>query len=282
MDIETLPEVDRLFLIERHLISPDLLKNASNASVLLKKDETISIMINEEDHIRMQSIQHGLDLDEAYAIASDIDSELGSKLKYSFDPQLGYLTACPTNLGTGMRASVMLHLPALKLVNGLANVFSAFSKVGFTVRGIYGEGTEALGDMYQISNRTSLGLKAEDLLQNVKRAANKIIDSEKLARENLIKNQKNEIEDRIFRSYATLKYARMLNSKEFMGLISDLKLGIYLGLLNDNDNNTADKLIIDMQPAGISKRLNKDVNPEQRDLTRAKIVRQTLNKHITE
>lgn len=282
ININTLPDVDRLLLIERHLISPDLIKNADKSAVLLKRDETISIMINEEDHIRMQCMLDGFQLDEALEISNTLDEQISNKVKYAYDSQLGYITSCPTNIGTGLRASIMLHLPALKITNSLANVFSALNKVGLTVRGIYGEGTEALGDLYQLSNRITLGQLDIDLMQNVKRAAQKIIESEQLARENVLRDQRIIVEDKIFRAFATLKYARRLSTNDFMQLISDLKLGISLGLLKDNGEKTADKLLVSVQPAGITKRLNQETNSEQRDITRAEIVRNSITNYITE
>ena len=280
IDIQSLPNVDRLLFIERHLISPDLLKQPEKSAVMLKKDQTVSLMINEEDHIRLQCMLDGLRLDEVYALAEGIGKYLESQLKLARDKSLGYLTACPTNLGTGLRASVMLHLPALKHTNKLGGVFSALNKVGLTVRGIYGEGTEALGDMYQLSNRIALGQSEQELISSVTRAAQKTIENETKVRENLLRNDNIAVSDRIYRAYATLRYARILNSNDFMNMISDVKLGLSLGLLKDRSHATIDKLMINVQPAGVMKRMNEEAGAQRRDIKRAEIVRDCITNHI--
>lgn len=282
IQIKTIPDIEKLMLVERHLISMDLVKNAEKSAVILKKDETLSIMINEEDHIRLCSLIDGLQLNKASETADEIDKFLASSFKYAYQKQYGFLTACPTNLGTGLRASVMLHLPALKLTNALDSVIHAMTKVGLTVRGLYGEGSEALGDMYQLSNQITLGHTTKEIIKAVNAMVNKIIDNELKARQLFYDKKSIQLEDRIFRSYAYLLYARTISTAECMKLISDLKMGVSLGIFKESNENVLNKLIIEIQPASISLLAGRDSDNEQRDAKRAQYVRKIISDNVKE
>ncbi|MTK10974.1 MAG: protein arginine kinase [Clostridiaceae bacterium] len=266
--------------LERHLISKNLINNSDKAAFIIDKNETISVMINEEDHIRIQCITSSLNLEEAYDLSNKIDNLLEEKLSYAFDEKLGYITSCPTNIGTGLRASVMIHLPTLSLNNKMNGVINAVSQVGMTVRGLYGEGSKAYGNIYQISNQVTLGLSEEEIISNLEAVVKQIINEENLLREDLIKNYKYEIEDRIYRALGMLKSAVLLNSNECIKLLSDVRLGVEMGIIKDVDNVILNNLLVDTQPASIQqihkeKLLNKEI-----ELNRANLVKGRLAKVI--
>jgi protein arginine kinase len=274
--LRDLSPVDRLSMVERHLISPGLLDNYERAAVLLNSDSTISIMINEEDHIRLQVIYPGLQLKEAYDLANKVDDLIEEKVDYAFDQKLGYLTACPTNIGTGIRASVMIHLPALSMTGSINGVLNAVAQVGLTIRGIYGEGSNAQGNVFQVSNQVTLGLSEEEIISNLAAVTKQIIDMEKSAREGLLKANRIQLEDNSWRSLAILRNARVLTSSECLNLISNVRLGIELGIINDMDSIVLNELMINTQPATLSKREGEELTPELRDVYRAQYVREKL------
>lgn len=270
--------LDRKFLVERHLISKEHEDAQHQRGVAISEDESVAVMVNEEDHIRLQVLQSGFQLQEAWRICNRIDDALEQRLDYSFSPQLGYLTACPTNVGTGMRVSVMLHLPALVITRHIEKVFQAVAKINLAVRGLYGEGTEASGHFYQISNQVTLGRTEEDIVRNVEQVIPTIVGYEHRARQTLLANDRKRLEDRIWRAYGLLKYAQLLPSDEAMMMMSFLRMGVHLGLLKDLTMRTVNELFVFTQPAHLQKATGKLLEPAERDIRRAEFVRARLQK----
>jgi Arginine kinase len=274
--LRDLSPVDRLSMVERHLISPGLLDNYERAAVLLNSDSTISIMINEEDHIRLQVIYPGLQLKEAYDLANRVDDLIEEKVDYAFDQKLGYLTACPTNIGTGIRASIMIHLPALSITGNINGVLNAVAQVGLTIRGIYGEGSDVQGNIFQISNQITLGLSEEEIISNLMAVTKQIIDKEKAARNRLMETNRIQIEDNAWRSLGILKNARVLSSRECLNLVSNVRLGAELGIISGIDTVTLNELTVNTQPATLMKIEGSELDSELRDIKRAQYVREKL------
>ncbi len=272
-DLDTLSEQSKVSLAEEHLISPQML-DGNGKSVLINKDKTMSIMLMEEDHIRLQVIKAGLALDEAYDTADKIDDVIEESLNFAFDEKFGYLTACPTNAGTGLRASVMMHLPALTMTQNIGKVIHASTGLGIEVRGLYGEGTKAYGNLYQISNRTTMGLTEKEILEKLKGVVNQIIDMEEKARKLLTDNQKTATEDKIFRSYGILKHARSISSSEARELLSNVMLGTETGILQTNGNLSPLECMIKSAPSLING--GKELSPEERDVVRAEFIRNNI------
>ena len=272
-ELKTLTRSQIVSLAERHLISPEFASNSDARALLMSDNEDISIMLCEEDHIRIQVMKSGLALKEAYELADKIDTEINQSLKYAFDEKLGYLTQCPANLGTGMRASVMLHLPALTAKGQIGSLASTVSRLGLTIRGAYGEGMSAMGDLYQLSNQVSLGISEKSAIDNLKTITLQLAAQERAAREETSKSI--ETEDAVFRAYGILKSARILSTKEFMSLISKVRLGAVLGMIK-TDLKTINELMVSMQPATINAFVGKTLSLEERDVERAKIVRERL------
>jgi len=267
---------NRAFL-EKHLISSKLLINGKKAAFILDKDETTSIMINEEDHLRLQCITSGFNLTEAYSEADKYDNLLEENIEFAFDEKLGYLTACPTNLGTGLRASVMIHLPALSSTNEMNEVLNALTQVGMTIRGLYGEGSKAEGCLYQISNQITLGLTEMDILNNINAVVDQVIRREQISREQILKNHSYELEDKIFRALGILKSAVILSSKEGLNLLSNVRLGVEMEILKDIEISKINELSIEMEPANLQLKNSKKLSERERDIFRAKLVREKLN-----
>lgn len=274
--IDSLSPMDRQVLVERHLVSPQYVQEPSNRGVLISADETISVMANEEDHLRIQTIVAGLQLRDALSLASRVDDMLESSLDYDYSDRLGYITACPTNVGTGMRASVMLHLPALALANRLQGVLQAVSRVGFAVRGLYGEGTESFGNIVQLSNQVTLGCTEEEIADNLTSMTRQLIEQERSTREALRRDLKAQLEDKVHRAYGILANARILSSHETMGLLSDMKLGIDLGMLSGLDPSVFAELLILTRPAHLQKFIGTELAADDRDVRRADLVRERL------
>jgi len=269
-------EVDRLFLVERYLMSREHMTAVEHKGLVVEDKEIVSAMINEEDHLRLQVLQSGFDLMEAWRITDDIDTDLARHIEFDFSNRFGYLTSCPTNTGTGLRASVMLHLSALVLDGQIDNVFDAISKLGLTMRGFYGEGTEALGDFFQISNQVALGHSEMDILDNLERIINRIITREEKTREKLLARRKEEIADRVHRAQATLKSARIITSYETISLMSDIRLGVNLGILKGLDGPGINEIILLAQPGHLQKILGGAIAPHERDIKRADLIREKL------
>lgn len=276
-ELGTLSVLDRQFLRERHLISYELAESARGSAVVIGDRELVSIMINEEDHLRLQAIESGLQLIDTYRLISKIESELSLKLKFAFSPQKGYLTACPTNVGTGMRASVMLHLPALVLTKQIGKVLQAITKLGLVARGLYGEGTEPLGNYFQISNQVTLGQSEEEIIGNIERVIKQIISHEENSRKVFLsKDRRKLLEDKIFRAYGLLQNVRIIASAEAINLLSALRLGVDLEIVQDVTRQTLNRLLIVTQPAHLQKLQGKKLTPAQRDVQRADLIREEI------
>ena len=274
--LQDLSALDRQVLVERHLISREHAAKGVGSAVVINRRQTLSIMINEEDHLRMQSIRSGLQLKQAFKLVDKIDSALESKLEFAYDPRLGYLTACPTNVGTGMRASAMLHLPGLVLSELISQVIQAVSKIGLAVRGLYGEGTEAMGNLFQISNQTTLGEREDDIINRLSKVIETIIEKEHDARQVLLQKKPNTLSDQIGRAYGVLTYAHAMASKEALNLLSIIKLGVDLGAFPEERRFSIDELFIETQPAHLQKTSQQKLNAEERDHLRAQIIRERL------
>lgn len=274
INLSDLDELMKNSLVEKRVISRDLLE-MKETGILLNDTEDISIMINEEDHLRIQVMKPGFNLDEALSDAIKVDEKISSKINYAYNDKYGFLTACPTNLGTGLRASVMLHLPALRLTGKIEKVLEVVNKVNLNVRGVYGEGTEAIGDLYQVSNKISLGVTEEEIVENVKLIVQKLIEQERKAREYL-KNQGETFEDKISRTYGNLVYARKMTYSECAKIISIVRLGISMGIITEIDNKKLNKISILTKPATLQKYLKKELSAEERDIERAKVIKQII------
>jgi protein arginine kinase len=268
-NISSLTPVFRQVLVEKHLISPLLAKENRFSALLFREDEIVSIMVNEEDHFRIQCLLPGLQLKKAWQEVSRYDDFLESQVDYAFHEERGYLTACPTNVGTGMRASVMLHLPALVITQQIKRIFSAINQVGLAVRGLYGEGTEMIGNLLQLSNQVTLGQSEEEIWQNLYGVTRQLINQEKKAREHLLNEGRERLADRAGRAFGVLKYARMVDSQETMKLLSDVRLGVDLGLLKGVSLKVLNELIILSQPGCLQYLKGSALNPYERDLERA-------------
>lgn len=268
--------VDKQLLVERHLVSRELIGSKEGRAAAISSDETVSIMINEEDHLRIQVLLSGFTLDECWIRTGEIDNSLEKKLNIAFSAKLGYLTACPTNTGTGMRASVMLHLPALVLTKQINRVVQAIVKLGLTVRGLFGEGTEASGNFFQISNQVSLGRSEEEIIDNIQRIINQVLEYEQNARQALIKKNKSNLEDQVWRSYGILKNAHIISSSETIELLSNVRLGFDLGLIKGLAREMINELFILTQPAHLQKLEAKTLTAHQRDVKRAELIRERI------
>ena len=274
LEMRTLARFEAASMAERHIISPEFASDLDGRALMLSPEEDISIMLNEEDHIRLQVMKSGFALDEAYQVANEIDDVLGARFNFAFDERIGFLTQCPTNLGTGMRASVMLHLPALTLSGQIHKLINTVSKLGLTFRGAFGEGTNAVGDMYQLSNQITLGISEEFAIKNLKAITLQLCAQERTAREEMLKDVSTE--DRIFRAYGLLKWARLLSTKELMENLSFVRLGSVTGKINI-PIETVNELMVSMQPATINARAGQKLPTQERDAVRANEVRNKLN-----
>lgn len=271
--LSELDSVDKQFLVERHLMSREHASKPDSKAIVIDAEEIISIMINEEDHLRMQVMKSGFDLLESWEIMNRIDDCLSKELNYAFSPELGYLTACPTNTGTAMRGSVMLHLPALVMVRTIEKVLAAISKLSFTTRGLYGEGTQAIGNFFQISNQVSLGHNEDEIISNINGLIRQIIEHEEQARSILLKQQQAFLEDRVWRAYGTLKNAFIISSQETTELLSMVRLGLDLDIIKEIDRRAINELFILIQPAHLQKLEGKKLSSQERDEKRAQIIR---------
>lgn len=274
--LSDLDELMQNSLIEKHVISRDIL-NVESAGILLNADEDVCVMINEEDHVRIQAMNPGLELEKTLKTAEDIDNKIAEKVEYAYSDLYGYLTTCPTNVGTGLRASVMLHLPALRITGRIGRVLDVVNKVNLDVRGVYGEGTEAIGDMYQVSNKVSLGVTNQEIISSVKSIVNKIIEQERNAREYLM-TRGIDFEDRVCRDYGILTSARKLSYDECAKLVSMVKLGVDLGIIKEIDSRKINEISIATKPATLQKCCKEILGPKERDEKRADIIKMIVNK----
>ncbi|ADQ05116.1 ATP:guanido phosphotransferase [Caldicellulosiruptor owensensis OL] len=275
-EIKKLPLIKRQVLIEKHLISPALASSKIKSAVAIDQNENISIMINEEDHLRIQVLYRGQQIQKAWEDANRIDDFLEQHLPYAYDETWGYLTSCPTNVGTGLRASFMLHLPALTLLGYMKGIIDTITKLGIAVRGFYGEGSEAAGNLYQISNQITLGQPEEDIIANVVSITNQIIEQEQQARLRLLSENRAFVEDKVYRAYGILKYARNISSNEALKLISDVRMGISMGIIKETTIDKLDVLLSLIQPAIIQDYFGREMTPDERDIKRAELIRKIL------
>src|SRR6516164_8353740 len=276
LNLAPLSLLDRQLLVERQLISRELANSEGPRGVAVASNEIISVMVNEEDHMRLQVIRSGFSLDEAWQDADRLDDKLEEKVPYAFSEELGYLTACPTNVGTGLRASVMLHLPALVLAKQIEKVFRALQKINLAVRGLYGEGSRASGDFYQISNQVTLGKSETTILTEIREVIPQIIAYERQARSALVRESRQALQDRVSRAFGTLCSATMMTSEETMDLLSSVRLGINLQLLEDITIPTVNELFIHTQPAHLQKLMGTALDGEERNSARARYLRSRL------
>ena len=275
-----LGEVDRYVLVERHLISREHASPEPYRAVAASDDERLSIMINEEDHLRMQVLRSGMRLEEAWKEIDGLDTKISGLFKFAFHPKWGYLTACPTNVGTAMRVSVMLHLPALVLTREIEKVFRAMGKINLAVRGLYGEGTQAYGDLYQISNQTSLGKPEEKILGNIDSVVPGVIAYERKARQHILSATRVETEDRLYRALGMLKQARLLTSEETMHLLSAVRLGVAVGTLPKIPPQAINEIFLLTQPAHLQKLVGRTLSAQERDVERASFIRNRLAAYV--
>lgn len=276
LKLKDVSDVDRMFLVERHLMSPEHAKDVEYKALIVDPHEVVSIMINEEDHLRVQVLKSGLDLMDAWKIMDKLDTELSKRLPFAFSSKWGYLTACPTNTGTGLRGSVMLHLPALVFSAQINKILQATAKLGLNVRGMYGEGTEATGNLFQVSNQVSLGRTEEDIIDGIERIISQVVGREEAMRKNIVNRSKEALVDRVERAYGTLRSAHIITSSETIGLLSAIRLGVELGIVKDVDEETVNELIILTQPAHLQKLEGKALNSDERDIKRANLIREKL------
>ena len=289
-EVEVLPEMSNSFsqqlnelsatekqvLVERHLISREHAAKGMGSAVVINSAQTLSIMVNEEDHLRMQAITGGFDLPQTFKLIDRIDTMLESQLDFAFDEELGYLTACPTNVGTGMRASAMVHLPGLVLSEQINQVVNSVNKIGLAVRGLYGEGTEAMGNLFQVSNQTTLGDKEDQIIERLNKVIETLIQRENQARTNLLDTRRTMLMDQVGRAYGILNYSYSISSKEALNLLSVLRLGIDLGFFPEQGRTIINQLLLDTQPAHLQHTSQQKLAAEERDHLRADTVREQL------
>src|SRR5512142_770338 len=276
--MDALSSLDKQILVERHLISREHAAKTAGSGLVLNRDETLCFMINEEDHLRMQALRPGLQLRQAWTTIDAADTALEKKLTYAFSPELGYLTACPTNLGTGIRVSAMLHVPGLVLAEQINPIIQSVNKLGLAVRGLYGEGTEALGNVFQVSNQMTLGEPESAIVERLEKVLAQIIEHEENARANLLEKKPKMVFNHIGRAYGILANAHSISSKETMNLLSLMRLGVDVGVFPGVDRSLVDELFILTQPAHLQKQHTEKLSAEERDLLRADMVRERLKR----
>jgi protein arginine kinase len=274
--MDNLSALDKQILVERHLISREHAAKSSGSGLVLTRDETFCVMINEEDHLRMQALRPGLQLRQAWGAIDHLDSELEQRLDYAFNNDLGYMTACPTNLGTGIRVSAMLHLPGLVLAEQINPIIQSVNKLGLAVRGLYGEGTEALGNIFQVSNQMTLGETETTIVERLDKVLSQIIDHEENARQTLLEKKPKVVYNHIGRAYGILANAHSISSKETMNLLSLMRLGVDMGLFPGTERALVDELFILTQPAHLQKQISDKLSAEERDLIRSDMLRERL------
>jgi protein arginine kinase len=273
--------IQRQVLVEKHLVSKELAEGSLESCALISDDEQISIMINEEDHLRIQCLVAGMQLDKAFDLCNSLDDIISGKIEYAFNDKIGYLTSCPTNVGTAIRVSLMLHLPALTMTGYIRPFLESCGKLGLAVRGLYGENTEAYGDMYQLSNQITLGKSEKDIVESIKSIGNQIIEQERLLRQELLKKNNKKFEDKIMRSYGILKYSRILTSEEALKRLSDIRLGINLGIIKDLSEMDVNEMVLNIQPGSLQLYVGKLLKADERDSVRAEYIRNKMGEKNT-
>lgn len=272
--LDELFEREKGVLLEKHLLSPDILQHTPGRYLAVNGEESLAVMVNEEDHLRIQAILPGLQTEAAWAKLSDLEDRLAERLDFAYDERLGYLTACPTNLGTGLRASVMLHLPALEMTDKLTGIFRQLPQAGFVVRGVYGEGSDSVGSLYQVSNQVTLGFAEEEIILRLNQLVEQIVAQELQAREWLMANRELWLRDKIGRACGILGGAYMLSSKEAMAELSLVRLGVAMGLVNAPDYRRLNLLMLNLQAAFLQTASGRELTAAERDEARAKLTRQ--------
>lgn len=275
-NVNMLTEIDKTAMVERHVISPLLVEKEQSTGLILSEDEKISIMINEEDHLRIQSITGGMNIVEAYKTANLIDDVASELFDYAFSEKYGYLTSCPTNLGTGLRASYMVFLPALTVAGRIIQLAEELAKYGIALRGTYGESSKSYGNIYQLSNQKTLGSTEREIIEKLNRIVEQVMRQERRQREYLLTNSYDEIEDKVYRSYGILKYAKQITSADAMTLLAQLKLGIDMELIHIGQNYNIHELMMNIQPGNLQYQLDKAISSTQRDKFRADYIRKGL------
>lgn len=276
LKLKDMDDLTKLSLAEKHIISPEFANSQDeNRAILINNEENICIMINEEDHLRMQVFAEGMAIEELMNLAIEIDQKLEKLLDYAYSEKYGYLTACPTNVGTGARISVMVHLPGLAETGNLNKVLHIVNNFGMNVRGVYGEGSQSMGNIYQISNNQTLGISEQEIVKNMKIITEKVIEQERIARKYLGKEQ-SRFEDMVYRSFGILENARLLSSNECIDLLSDVKLGTDMGVISELDDTKVKKLFLYTKPANLQKYCRKVMNSNERDIKRTEIIRQII------
>lgn len=274
--LKDMDDITKMSLVEKHILSPEIaLNKEQDSAILINDEENVCIMINEEDHLRLQVFTSGLDLQNTLNLAIEIDEKLNESLGFSSSKKYGFLTACPTNVGTGLRASVMVHLPALKITGNLSKLLHIVNSFGMTIRGAYGEDTKAKSDIYQISNNQTLGITEKEIVTNLENITKKVMEQERLARKYLAKNS-DDLEDKVYRSFGILTNARKLTSEETDNLLSDIKLGTDLGIIEELNDNKVKELMLYTKPANLQKRIGKLLDANERDKNRAKVIKNII------
>jgi len=277
LKLKDIDDITKMSLVEKHLISPEFaLNKTESGAILINDDENICIMINEEDHLRIQIFNAGLDIENVINLSIELDEKIGEILPYAYNEQYGFLTSCPTNVGTGLRASIMVHLPALTKTGNIRKILDIVNNFGMNIRGIYGEGSNTQGNVYQISNQQSLGISEKDIIKNLKLITEKIIEQERLARKYLSKNSI-DLEDKVYRAYGILANCKKITSEECRQLLSDIRLGTDLGIIDELNDLKVNKLELYTKPANLQKYLSKKIDSYERDIRRAEVIKQIIN-----
>ena len=273
IDFKNLDETEKLVYIEKRLVSKELSECGHETGLMLSNDEQISIMINEEDHLRIQCLASGMQLEKVFEICNYIDNQLSRKINFAFNDVFGYLTSCPTNIGTAIRASLMLHLPALTMTGYIRSILESCGKLGLAVRGLYGENTEAHGNMYQLSNQITLGKNERDIVMSIKTINSQIIEQERLLRGEILRRNGLQLEDKIMRSFGALKYARTLTSDEALQRLSDVRLGINAELITDLDETDVNEMMLQIQPGNLRQYSGRQLKTDEIEIVRASYIR---------
>jgi protein arginine kinase len=275
IDINSISDTEQKVFLEKHIVSPEFLKNDRPRGLLLASDQNVSVMVNEEDHIRIQTISAGDGLDESFVLANRIDDLIEESVEYAFHKDYGYLTACPTNAGTGLRASYMIHLPFLEKASQIKNLLPAISKFGITLRGIYGEGTDSMGGIYQISNQITLGKSEEDIIRGLQNVTKNVIEREKAMQEKILAERRVDIENNIYRAYGILAYSRKVTRQEAMDLLSEIRMGYICGLLDlPHPNKRIYQIMMEVQPGHLQRMAGEELDEAACDEARAKYLRE--------
>ena len=278
IDMNKLSKIEKNILVEKHLISPPYAKSEHKRGLIINEDQDISIMVNEEDHLRIQILKPGLQLNECWKRADAVDDFFEDEIDFAFSKKWGYLSSCPTNMGTGLRSSIMVHLPALNITNNIEKMLGAVSQLGLAVRGLYGEGSESAGNVYQISNQITLGQTEKDIINNLESVTMQILEQENRARKRLLEENEDFILDKIKRAYGTLKYAHMISNKEALELLSYLKLGIDLEIIDNIEADLLSKLMILIRPSHLKNFFDEEINSDYQAVKRALLIQNYINK----